>query len=50
MKIQGERKEIILNDNIEELFENLPKEKMKEILMSIPQEECLKLLKMNGVL
>jgi hypothetical protein len=49
VKIHEERNDSPVNVNIEELFDNLAKEKMKEILMDIPQEECLKLLKRNGV-
>jgi hypothetical protein len=48
-KIQNERKDGASNLNISELFDNLPKEKIKEILMSIPQEECFKLLEGCGV-
>jgi hypothetical protein len=48
--IKNERKDNVLNLNLDELFDNLPTEKIKEILMSIPQEECFKLLEKNGVL
>jgi hypothetical protein len=48
--VQNERKDSISNLNLDELFDNLPTEKIKEILMSIPPEECFKLLEKNGVL
>jgi len=48
--IKNERKVGVSNLNLDELFDNLPTEKIKEILMSIPQEECFKLLEKNGVL
>jgi len=48
--IKNERKDGALNLNISALFDNLPKEKIKEILLNIPQEECFKLLEKSGVL
>jgi hypothetical protein len=49
VNVINERKDSASNLNISELFDNLPKEKIKEILMSIPQEKCFKLLERNGV-
>ena len=48
-KIQDERKDASINTSLDDLFSALSKEKLTEILASIPQEECLKLLKKNGV-
>jgi len=48
--IKNERKEGALNLNISQLLDNLPTEKIKGIIMSIPEEEIFKLLEKNGVL